>query len=70
MRYAMVTFLVMTSTVTMVAVAQDGNGRGPPQSIIVAQPTPTPTTILQGVVLPKLLQPKLELPTGLPPKTK
>ena len=36
MRYAMVTLLVMTSTVTMVAVAQDGNGRVLPQSIMVA----------------------------------
>ena len=56
MRYAIVTLLVMTSTVTTVAVAQDGNGHGPPRLsiILIPQPTaPSPTRPLS-----KLFQPK------------
>jgi hypothetical protein len=58
MRYATVTLLVIASTVTTVAIAQDGNGHGPPDTpIIIAQPGPT--SILQGIILGKLSQTKL-----------
>jgi hypothetical protein len=64
MRYAIVTLLAMTSSVTTVAVAQDGGAHGPPKSpIVIAMPRPTtgPTTAPSKVALPRLLQPKLEL---------
>jgi len=67
MRSAMVTLLVMTSTVTTAAIAQDGNGRGPPDTpIIIAQPTPT--SILQAIILGKSFsQTKAKLhPAGAP----
>jgi hypothetical protein len=61
MKHAIVALLVTASTVTTSAVAQDGTGHGPPQSIIVIpQPTPAPTTSSTASV-PKLLQPKLQL---------
>ncbi len=62
MKYAILTLLVTASTVTTIAVAQDGTGHGPPQSIIVIpQPTPVPTTTAPTASVPKLLQPKLLL---------
>jgi hypothetical protein len=70
MRYAMVTLLFMTSTVATVALAQDGGGRGPPQSIIIVPQPTVPTTASTTVPVPKLLPPKLELPAGLTPTTK
>jgi hypothetical protein len=60
MRYAIVTLLAMTSSVTTVAVAQDGGAHGPPKSPIVIA-MPQPTTAPSKVALPRLLQPKLEL---------
>lgn len=69
MRYAIVTLLVMTSIVTTVAVAQDGNGHINPKSVIIMPPQPVPTTtsptiasrtVLRPTVLrPNLLQSKL-----------
>jgi len=59
MKYAIVTLLVMTSTVTTVAVAQDGTGHGPPKLPIII--TPQPTTPLPTGTLTKLFQPKLKL---------
>ena len=45
MKHAILSLLVMTSTVTTVAVAQEGNGGSPPHSPIVIGPsTPVPTT--------------------------
>ena len=45
MKHAILSLLVMTSTATTVAVAQDGNGHGPPHSPIVIGPlTSLPTT--------------------------
>jgi hypothetical protein len=48
MKCAVVTFLVIASTATMLAAAQDGTGHGPPKSpIIVTPPTPaSPATVL------------------------
>ncbi len=61
MKYTIVTLLLMTS-VTTVAVAQDGSGRGPPKPpIIVTQPAPVPTTAAPTRPLSKLFQPKSEL---------
>ena len=61
MKCAIVTFFVIASTATTLAIAQEGGGQGPPkkpQSIIVAGPLPAPK--LPGTApLPKLLQPKL-----------
>jgi hypothetical protein len=52
MRYAIVTLLVLASTATTLAVAQDGNAHGPPKaSIIVTQPA-TPTISLSSVFRP------------------
>jgi hypothetical protein len=59
MRYAIVTLLVMTSTVTTVAVAQDGTGHGPPRSLIIV--TPQPTAPLPTKPLSKLFQPTSRL---------
>jgi hypothetical protein len=62
MKYTIVTLLLMTSTVTTVAVAQDGSGHGPPRSpIIVTQPIPVPTTASPARPLSKLFQPKSQL---------
>jgi len=46
MKLAILGLLIMTSTATSLAVAQDGSGRGPPKSPIVIGPPPTslPTT--------------------------
>lgn len=60
MKCAIVTFFVIASTATTLAMAQEGGGQGPPkpQSIIVTGPLPAPK--LPGTApLPKLLQPKL-----------
>jgi hypothetical protein len=58
MKYAIATLLVLTSAVTTVALAQDGNGRGPPikkaSVVFVAQST----TSAQTKTLAKLFQPK------------
>jgi hypothetical protein len=62
MKYTIVTLLLMTS-VTTVAVAQDGNGHGPPASpiIVMPQPLPMPTTAPSTGPLSKFFQPKSEL---------
>ena len=62
MKYTIVTLLLMTS-VTTVAVAQDGTGHGPPHSpiIVMPQPLPTPTTAPSTGTLSKFFQPKSEL---------
>ena len=62
MKYTIVTLLLMTS-VTTVAVAQDGSGRGPPNSpvIVMPQPVPVPTTASPTKPLSKFFQPKSEL---------
>ena len=54
MRYAIVTFLVLVSTATTLAVAQDGNAHGPPKtSIILTQPTTSaPTVVLSKAFRP------------------
>jgi len=47
MKYTIATLLLMTS-VTTVAVAQDGSGHGPPTSPVIVMPQPTtssPTTV-------------------------
>jgi len=64
MKYTIVTLLLMTS-VTTAAVAQDGSGHGPPHSpiapiIVMPQPVSVPTTAPTGS-LSKLFQPKSEL---------
>lgn len=56
MRYAIVTFLVIASTATTLAVAQDGNAHGPPKASI----TP-PTTSAPTVLVSKAFQPAAEL---------
>jgi len=62
MKYTIVTLLLMTS-VTPVAVAQDGSGHGPPKApvIVIPQPVPVPTTASSTRPLSKLFQPKSEL---------
>jgi hypothetical protein len=62
MRFAIVTLLAMTSTVTTVAIAQDGNGHGPPRKLIIVMPqipAPTPASPTGGVK--KFFQPTAEL---------
>jgi hypothetical protein len=61
MRYALVTFFVMASTVATVALAQDGGGRGPPKSpiIIMPQPTTLPMPASPTGSVQKFFQPKL-----------
>jgi len=46
MKHAILSLLVMTSTVTTVAVAQDGSGHGPPNTPVIIGPLPAslPTT--------------------------
>ena len=62
MRYALVTFLVMTSAGATVAIAQDGGAHGPPKSSIVISQAPVPTTSVRtGGSLSKLFQPKPHL---------
>jgi hypothetical protein len=58
MKYAIIALLFTASSLTSVALAQDGAGHGPPRSlIIVPQPTaPLPTKPVQ-----KLFQPKSRL---------
>jgi len=64
MKCAIVTLLAMTSSVATVAVAQDGNGHGPPNSpiIVLPQPTTGPTLPWPRLPLPQLSQPAPELP--------
>jgi len=58
MRYAIVTVLVIASTATTPAVAQDGNAHGPPKtSIVITQPT----TSAPAGALSKAFQPVTEL---------
>jgi hypothetical protein len=54
MKCAIVTFLVLASTVATLAVGQDGTGQGPPKknSIIVIGPLPTTNT--GPLVVPRL----------------
>jgi hypothetical protein len=63
MKYTIVTVLLMASTVTTVAVAQDGTGHGPPKSpiIVMPQPIPVPTTASPAGSVSKLFQPKSRL---------
>jgi hypothetical protein len=63
MRYLTVTLLVMISTVTSVAIAQDGGVHGPPKPPIIVMPQPTtPPLPWPGVPLPQFSQPAAELP--------
>jgi hypothetical protein len=59
MKYAIVTFLVLTSAITTVAVAQDGTGHGPPRTLVII--VPQPTTPLPTTTLAKLFQPTSRL---------
>jgi hypothetical protein len=66
MRHAIVALLVMTSTVTTVALAQDGGGHGPPRSVVVTVPSlPTMPVPTSGGSLSKLFQPNAELESML-----
>jgi hypothetical protein len=59
MKYVIIALLFTASTLTTVALAQDGGGHGPPKSLIIVMPQPTaplPTTPVQ-----KLFQPKSRL---------
>jgi hypothetical protein len=59
MKYAIIALLFTASTLTTVALAQDGGGHGPPRSLIIVMPQPTaplPTKPVQ-----KLFQPKSRL---------
>jgi hypothetical protein len=58
MKFAIVTLLVMTSSVTTVAVAQDGTGHGPPKSPIIVMPQiPVPTPASPTGAVQKFFQP-------------
>ena len=59
MRYALVTLLAMTATVTTAAIAQDGSGHIGPKLPVIITPQPVPTTASPTVPRPKLLQSKL-----------
>jgi hypothetical protein len=59
MKYAIVAFVVLTSTITTVAVAQDGTGHGPPRSMIIIVPQPTTPPPIK--TLAKLFQPTSRL---------
>jgi hypothetical protein len=62
MRYTIVTLLVITSAVTTLAVAQDGNGHGPPKSPIIVMPRmPVPTPSSPTGRVQKFFQPTSEL---------
>jgi hypothetical protein len=62
MRFAIVTLLAMASSVTTVAVAQDGNGHGPPHApIIVVPQIPVPTMPSPTGAVQKFFQPRSEL---------
>lgn len=62
MRFATVTFLVMTSAAATIAVAQDGGGHGPPKSSIIVVPQiPVPTTASTTGSVQKFFQPASEL---------
>ncbi len=62
MKYTIVTLLLMTS-VTTAAVAQDGSGQGPPHSpvIVMPQPVAVPTTASPTRPLSKFFQPRSKL---------
>jgi hypothetical protein len=60
MRHAIVTLLVVTSAVTTAAVAQDGDGHGPPRAPIIIQ-IPVPTPSLPTGSVQKFFQPTSEL---------
>ena len=62
MKYTIVTLLLMTS-VTTAAVAQDGTGHGPPHSpiIVMPQPVSVPTTASPTKPLSKFFQPRSKL---------
>ena len=64
MRYAMVTLLIITSTVATAALAQDGAGQGPPYIIIAMPQLPVPTTSGSTVSVPKLVPPQQSAPTS------
>lgn len=62
MRYAIVTLLAMASSVTTVAIAQDGNGHGPPRAPIIVMPqTPMPTPASPTGAVQKFFQPTSQL---------
>lgn len=44
MKRAVVTFLVIASTATTLAAAQDGTGNGPPRKPVIVTPMPTPAS--------------------------
>jgi hypothetical protein len=63
MKYTIVTLLVMASTVTTVAVAQDGSAQGPPKRpiIVMPRPIPVPTPASPTGPVRKFFQPQAEL---------
>ena len=64
MKHAILSLLVITSTVASIAVAQDGSGHGPPHSPIIIGPSPTsvPTTTSPTTTSPtRQIPPKLAL---------
>jgi hypothetical protein len=62
MKFMIVTLLTMASTVTTVAIAQDGNGHGPPHApVIVVPQIPIPTMPSPTGTVQKFFQPKSEL---------
>jgi len=72
MRHALVTLLVMTSTLTTAAIAQDGTGHGNPKLPVTGMtqsvPTPvSPTTVSPTTVSPTVLRPTILRPTVLRP---
>lgn len=59
MRSVIVTLLAMTSAVATVAIAQDGDGHGPPRSPIIVMPRmPVPLPASPTGPLRKFFQPK------------
>ena len=72
MRHALVTLLVMTSTLTTAAIAQDGTGHGNPKLPVTGMtqsvPTPvSPTTVSPTTVSPTTVSPTTVSPTVLRP---
>jgi hypothetical protein len=59
MKYAIIALLFTASSLTSVALAQDGAGHGPPRSLIII--TTQPTAPLPTKPLSKLFQPKSRL---------
>jgi hypothetical protein len=61
MRFAIVGLMFMTSTVTAVAVAQEGGGNGPPRLEIIVMPRlPVPIPTLPTGTVGKFFQPRSE----------